>query len=494
MAQDRKNIFGALIETEDMPRALSALSAPGRLEGMDFSVSAADLLQVSAGSCILPDGVVILEDEDREILVNNSSFAADYTVIYQLEDVRVLGGSPAQLRLLAGIHQQDDFTDSTVLGWIKYPGGSIPLSESHFIQPASIRLGNVLGKLDAVYLPPFVEAIRPQTELRGSLLAKSLRQSNLSSNYSVPQSFFGRTRVVGASVIADAVSIAENNSNYDSFAVKRAFVVTGDTASGSNVINNVSDTSRIILGQSISGSNIPSGSTVTNISGSSVTISGVASSLAVGISFTLTDILFTYDTRAANQGEVTAGVTSEFVKSSLATSRFILEPTDHVKVENVITGSPTASSGEIVVVGESPASSGNWQEQIQNFSFEPALKFLNISTSTTSYVFKIPFVISGDRGQPLKLVSRLHVDFNAIVTFKIIADNQTLTLSPASGAVANTGSLLTRELSIPKNSTVNWVAGKTALIEVTIDAQPGGSASFAYIGLTSDSASSLIFI
>ena len=58
--QRRINIFGDLIDTADLPEMIANIMSPGRLAGNDFIVAASDLLQISAGSCLLPDGVLSL--------------------------------------------------------------------------------------------------------------------------------------------------------------------------------------------------------------------------------------------------------------------------------------------------------------------------------------------------------------------------------------------------------------------------------------------------
>lgn len=494
MAQERKLIFGALIETEDLPVAISNIMSPGRLIGMVFEVSASDLLRITPGSCLLPDGVIILENASKQLLISNSSFAADYTVVYQLEDTRVLGGSPATLRLLPGILRQDVFTDSVVLGWVKYPGGSVPLSDSHFVQPNSVRVKASTGALLNTFLPPFAAAIRPVEELRGAPTIKTVRQTNLSTAFSTIQSYAGQTaRVTGASITTDSTSIVGHNTNFDTFAIKRSIPITASTTSASTTLTNVNPVSRVALNQSISGPGIPAGATVVSIVGTSVTMSALASLTATGSTLAFLDTLYTYDTRLTQQGGITFAQPTPMIKASLPPDRFFLQPTDVVVTQNTVSNSPTAASGEINVVAEVPGSSGNWQESFFPLSGEHTYKFLNIGALTSTYNLLLPFVITGE-GQPRKLLSRLNVDFNVIVTFSLVVGGTTVTLEPVSGTVANTGGLITREFTIPFVSGVTWTPGKTAQIKVSINAQPGGSAAFAHVALSLENTPYLIFI
>jgi hypothetical protein len=138
--QTRVTVYGNLIATSDLPNMISNIMSPGRLTGNNFVVASSDYMDISPGSCLLPNGILIIEDEVKSLVIPNSSLATDYTVIYQLQDTTTLGGSPAILQLLSGIKNQADYTDGTILGWIRYPGGSIPISQSFFIQPSHLKI------------------------------------------------------------------------------------------------------------------------------------------------------------------------------------------------------------------------------------------------------------------------------------------------------------------------------------------------------------------
>jgi len=288
MSQRRLNIFGDLIDTADLPEMISNIMSPGRLTGFDFIVAASDYMTITAGSCLLPDGVLVTEDETKSLVIPNSSLATDYTVVYQLEDTQTLGGSPAILRLLSGIKRQEDFTDGTILGWIRYPGGSIPISSSFFIQPSHLRIEK---RADSFY----------------------------------------------------------------------------------------------------------------------------------------------------------------FLNSC---------PLNAIK-----------------------SMTPDWTEAIEYVLSEACTRFTNASILPSVYTVQFPFVIPST-GQPQKLVTRLLVDFNCLVTFSINLKGSVITLEPNGGLISNTGTVITREFNIPSNDSVEWEAGSTAYIEAEIDAQPSRGASIAYVGLT----------
>jgi len=287
-SQRRLNIFGDLIDTADLPEMISNIMSPGRLTGNDFIVAASDYMNITPGSCLLPDGVLVIENETKSLVIPNSSLATDYTVIYQLEDTITLGGSPAILRLLSGIKRQEDFLDGTILGWIRYPGGSIPISQSFFIQPSTLRISK---RADAFY----------------------------------------------------------------------------------------------------------------------------------------------------------------YINSC---------PLNIIR----------------------PATSG-WAETVEYVLSEACTRFVNTLTVPSSYTIRIPFVVPS-AGQPRKLVTRLLVDFNCLVTFSINLKGTSVTLSPNGGLVSNTGTIITREFDIPLDATLTWEAGSTAYIEAVIDSQPSRGTGIAYVGLT----------
>jgi len=160
MSQRRLNIFGDFIDAMDLPDALSHMFSAGRYSGNVFSVADSSHLRLSAGAFMLPNGVVVLEDEYKDLLIPNSSAPISYTVLYQSEDDLLMGGSPAILKLVSGLYQQETFTDSTVMGWVVYQGGSVPLSASHFFQPNYLRVVSAPSTFLWEMLSPLPAALR----------------------------------------------------------------------------------------------------------------------------------------------------------------------------------------------------------------------------------------------------------------------------------------------------------------------------------------------
>jgi len=490
MVQTRTVEYGAAIHSSDMPFDISSIMSAGRLVGMTLSASAADQIAVTPGTVLMPDGVLVHEDEVKYLQVANTAFAVNYSIVYTLQSTEVIGGSPADLNLVAGIVKQDDLTDSTVLGWVLYPGGAAALDESFLIEADTIRVEPRSAELDALYLPPFPEALRPPEERRGSMQVRGSRLSNLNSTSTITQVAGIAGRIVSASVVTDA-SIAANGSNYDVLSVVRSFAVTGSTTALNPNITNVSDVSRIYVGQGVSGTGIPSGATVGGISGSTVTMSANATATVTGGTVVFSEALFSLSTQSTS---LVGSVASQLTKASVVASRFQVRSTDTLSVRSQMTGVvPGTIPGEISYVYESPGSTGNWEESIVPLGNETVNRWQNLSAGLLTYLLKVPFVITGV-GKFNKLVARLNVESNTIVTFNVRVGGTSITLSPVSGTVANTGGLVTVELLIPSVTGVTWEVGKVGYVEMSIQAQGGGAAALAYLGLTTENYPYTLFV
>ena len=432
MSQQRLLVYGQLIETDDLPTAVANLMAPGRLTGMNFSVSSVDSMYISGGSCLLPDGILVIENETKTLLVPTSSFAATYTIIYQLEDTTTLGGSAALLTLVSGYLRQENLTDATVLGWINYPGGAIPINASMFIQPSYIRITAQQKDFDYRFNAPLPSAIRTE--------------GVVDSKKTVPF----RVQVPDLGVSSSTIISLGSSSRVISAAIMPTV----------NVLNNPASPYYAVI-------ELKKGS----------------------------DILFSYDTRnplelipntlPQQSYGLLAGVPTPLNKNTALQAEYFIFTTDHLTLEITEHGSVPSQIAEIVLMLESPAALGTWTETNALLSNEWTTRwtYLGSGTLTTpmSYSFYLPFTISAT-GQPRKLISRLHVDFNCSVAFSILVGGNTISL----GSAANTGTLLTREYNVPASSSITWTAGKTAYIQVTITSEPSRGASFAYVGLTNE--------
>jgi len=439
VAQQRINIFGSLIDTADLPTMVASLFSPGRFTGCDFQVGGVDLLRITPGSALLPDGVLIIEDEPKTLVIGNSSFAADYTILYQLEDSSTLGGSPAILRATSGITKQSSFTDSVVLGWVRYPGGAVPLSSAHFVQPFPLRVSPKTATYYTSFLPTFKDAVRPANEIGGYPSSQNLEFSNLTSTQTRTLAFGGQgVRITGASVLSPvdlkpieiSSTLIPDPDNYIRVQLKKGPVV-----------------------------------------------------------------LFQYDTRAAptGQGYIRAGVPALFEKQTgLDPNSFILGSNEALTLVTTRVGNVPDTFGSIAVSYESPGTSGRWSETSEILANESVVRWQNISNMPETYLLSFPFVVASD-GQPRKLIARLQVDFNCIFTISIKAGGKKITLSPSSGIVSNTGTLITREFDIPVDPSIDWVPASVATVDVEINAQPGRGAALGQLSLALEPSPFLLF-
>jgi hypothetical protein len=426
MGQRRLNTFGALIDTEDMPSLAARLISAGRLDGNDFLVAASDLLQITAGSCMLPDGVLVIETEVKNLVIPNSSLAADYTILYQLEDTGTLGGSPAILRLLSGIKRQENVTDGTILGWVRYPGGNVALSSSFFIQPSHLKIKNNPAEFYYKSLCPLAEAIR---EPSGSLSTYRHTLPDMTITTVTPISFGSLSSRISGVTIMPRTQITESVTNHLSIAIKKG-----------------------------------------------------------------TEILFSFNTQpvlSGGNGSLEVKPTL-MIKSSATPSAFIINPEEYVTLEITRTGIVPATAGEFVLTLESPATTGQWVESTTYIASEACTRLENNSAIPAVYSIRFPFIIADK--QPSKLISRLLVDFNCLVTFSLHVKGLSLSLSPNNGLVSNTGDIITREFYVPKNNSIEWDVGTTAYVEMNIDAQAGRGVSIAYMGLTLEPTPFTLFI
>jgi hypothetical protein len=491
MSQTRINIYGSTIETGDIPTMIANIMSPGRMEGNDFKVLGADLLGISPGSCLMPDGVLVIEDEEKQLVVPNSSSSVDYTIAYQLEDSRVLGGSPAVLRLISGVYHQEDFSDATIIGWIRYSGGSQPIADSMFVQPSSLKIVPQDKQLSFNVIAPFPTAIRPSTAISGSNAVVSVPLANGQLAQTFSKAFGSRVRIISASVMSD-FGIVSNQTSYLTYSVKNGTVVlfSLDTRYGSLLPdvpasltkNNLATLDKFIfdVGDAttidVQRAGVPSPTLVGDITTSPLMFTKTG---GLAYAFGPTDLLkYMFFRSGANAGaiaqivEVTSTTQVKLKEMGLS---FISSTGDAVELQN---------AGEIVLTVENPASSGRWRETITTSSGESVSRFDNISQTTETYLLQFPFIIESS-GQPRKLVTRLLVDFNCIVTLRLRVAGTPITLSPAGGVVSNTGTLITSEMDIPVTSTV-WNPGSTGVIEAEINAQAGRGASFAFFALVQE--------
>jgi len=503
MTQQRIVTFGSLIETDDLPTVIASITSPGRYVGNDFEVAQIDLLRVTPGAALLPDGVLILESEAKEILVTNTSAPANYTIVYRLEDTTILGGSPAELALLPGISKQSDFTDSVVLGWLRYPGGSVPISENQFVQPSTLRVELDPARFYYEVRSPFPELLRDPSELRG---APTTLQIPLLDPLRTIALGGVRGRVLGAALLSTNTQAA-NIANYTAYSVKKgatqllaastsAAAITGGApkamtkTTGINTNFFVIDPTDVIT-VAVTKTGDPRGAQLV------ADVIGTFAIVGLEMQFTRTaGTAWTFTTNDIGRiVHITAGTNSG---QQGRVVRFISGTV--VAVEALRGGVLQAAVGEeldlhehidtdLSLAVELPGANGNFQESQLVINSEELTRFVNVDVVAHTLNLKLPFTMSPE-GQPKKLVTRLSVDVNCIVTFKVELAGTLYTLSPGSGEVTSTGGVVTKELDIPVLPSND---GKMGAIIISANAQSGRGFSLGYIALTLEATPFILF-
>jgi len=120
---------------------LKSICNPGILSGFELTASAADTLTINPGSALADSGVMIIEDEPQNQQFALTVAPANYTVYYQYLPTNNFGGNPATLVVQPGLVPAEGFINGVVIGWIIYPGSSVPLDAvKMFLSAPRLRL------------------------------------------------------------------------------------------------------------------------------------------------------------------------------------------------------------------------------------------------------------------------------------------------------------------------------------------------------------------
>lgn len=142
MTQKRIQDFGSPVVASSLKSLNKSFVTSAILEGNEFVVDGTDRLRVNPGSSVTKQGVIIIEDETKFLTITNTSVPVDYTIFYSHTDADISGGIPAELTLDSGL-LTEDVIDGVILGYVRYPGGAVPLATEHFIQPPVLKIGDV---------------------------------------------------------------------------------------------------------------------------------------------------------------------------------------------------------------------------------------------------------------------------------------------------------------------------------------------------------------
>lgn len=163
MAQQRFINFGDTVLADRINEISTAIVESGVLSGAEFSVFDAETLAVGPSSVMLPT-LLMEESVATNVPIPLTSGAQDYTVVYEHLNQNVQGGVAAQLLLLKGIFDFGDLENTVILGWVKYPGGSIPLDDEFFIEAPKLQISNPTTFPSDIMLPPYLDKIHVQDE------------------------------------------------------------------------------------------------------------------------------------------------------------------------------------------------------------------------------------------------------------------------------------------------------------------------------------------
>ena len=163
MAQQRFINFGDTVLADRINGISTALVESGVLSGAAFSKFDTETLAVGPSSIMLPT-LLMKESASTNILIPLTPGAKDYTIVYEHLNQSVQGGVAAQLLLKEGIFSFDDLENNVVIGWVRYPGGSVPLDERFFIEAPKLQATNPTTFPSDILLPAYLDKIHVQSE------------------------------------------------------------------------------------------------------------------------------------------------------------------------------------------------------------------------------------------------------------------------------------------------------------------------------------------
>jgi len=130
MSQKRLLNFGTTADASKTKEMHQQFFAAQVLRADEPFISAypPDQILVRPHSVIFDNGLILIEDEIQTFTVETSYNSSTYTIYYEHIDEDIIGGVAASLKLVFGL--LPSVSNGVVLGWIVYPGGSVPVSNS----------------------------------------------------------------------------------------------------------------------------------------------------------------------------------------------------------------------------------------------------------------------------------------------------------------------------------------------------------------------------
>lgn len=163
MVQQRIYDFGALLTQARTKTLASSLFTPGIYEGFEPTIVSPTLLEFSAGTFLLPNGVLVRETDVTQVTIPTPASAEDYTITADHDDIQAVGGSSAFYTLQNGILERegDPNLNSLALLWVRHTGGG-PLTTDMFSRPPTLQAGTLLAAIEeGLLLAPFPQACDP---------------------------------------------------------------------------------------------------------------------------------------------------------------------------------------------------------------------------------------------------------------------------------------------------------------------------------------------
>lgn len=131
MSQTRICNFGDLLTSEKLATTFATLLPALVYDGFDLSVATSSSVAISSGALLLPDGIIVIESTPFSIPLTFAGGVEDFTLICTHVDSAIFGGVGATYSAVSGYFST--YADSTIIGWVRYPGGGVPIDTTMFI-------------------------------------------------------------------------------------------------------------------------------------------------------------------------------------------------------------------------------------------------------------------------------------------------------------------------------------------------------------------------
>jgi len=131
MAQTRIFNYGDTLTQAKMKTAMETLLPALVYEGYELSVATVSSVGAAPGSLLLPNGIIVQESSAVNIPLTFAGGAEDFTLVCTHVDEQLFGGAGATYSAVSGFLQT--YADSTILGWVHYPGGGVPVTDDMIV-------------------------------------------------------------------------------------------------------------------------------------------------------------------------------------------------------------------------------------------------------------------------------------------------------------------------------------------------------------------------